>query len=363
MKKLLFIAAALAAVSACSKVETAVAPARQISFQVASYLPQTRVQGTNFKAECDYFFTNAYYNGATYIDNVKVVESNGVWSPVGSPYYWPRTGTVDFFSYASKNDLPATELTAGNATFEIKGHEVAEDDNIMVADAVFGAGRTDHNADGTQITDDLKEGTTDSGYTGVPTLFRHLLSQVSFKLGLAAGGSHTGTNYVATVTSAKVVNVACKGDLSLTNSGSGSSLTLSPWTPASDGTQVGWTATDSTTLTLATPTLTLAEDATTGETVDALELRSVLPQTLTNSVEIQITFDLDAKHEDVVYLHEDDITVKAKLNSIDIPSWNMNQRIIYTVTIDPVTEAITFDPAVAPWVEATAQTINIPVED
>ena len=94
-----------------------------------------------------------------------------------------------------------------------------------------------------------------------------------------------------------------------------------------------------------------------------LDFYSVLPQTLTNSVEIQITFNLDSKHDDVVYLHEENITVKAKLNSIDIPSWNMNQRIIYTVTIDPVTEAISFDPAVLPWVEATAQTLNIPVED
>ena len=363
MKKFIYIAAALVAVSACSKVETVQTPEHQISFQVASYLPQTRVQGTNFKAECEYFFTKAYYNGATYIDNVKVVENNGVWAPVGSPYYWPRTGTVNFFSYASKNDLPGDELTVGNASFEIVGHEVAENDNIMIADAVYGAGRTDHNADGTQITDDLKEGTSDSGYSGVPTLFRHLLSQVSFKLGLAAGGDHTGTNYVATVTSAKVVKVASKGDLSLLNSGSGSSLTLSPWTPASDGTQVGWTATDSTTLNLDTPTLTLAEDETTSEPVVVLDFYSVLPQTLTNSVEIQITFNLDSKHDDVVYLHEENITVKAKLNSIDIPSWNMNQRIIYTVTIDPVTEAISFDPAVLPWVEATAQTLNIPVED
>ena len=367
MKKIIFIAAAgIMALVACSKVEKIEAPAQEITFQVASYLPQTRVQGNNFKAECDYFFTNAYYNNATYMDNVKVVESDGAWAPEGAAYYWPRTGTVNFFSYASKNDLSTSELDAGNATFKITGHTVVEDDNIMIADAVYGAGRTDHNADGTMITDDLATGTSDSGYKGVPTLFRHLLSQVSFKLGLAAGGSHAGTNYEATVTSAKVVKVANKGDLTLSNSGSGSSLTMVAWTPASDGTKVGWTATASATenLTLDTPTLTLAADATQGETVEVLPFRTVLPQTLTDDVEIQITFNLDTKHGDVVYIHEEGIEVSAKLNSITaIPSWNMNQRIIYTVTIDPVTEVITFDPAVAPWVETTAETINIPVQN
>lgn len=371
MKKYIFIAAAaLAAATACSKVETVETPAQEISFQVASYLPQTRadeVQGTNFKAECDYFFTNAYYNGATYMDNVKVVLGNGAWAPEGAAYYWPRTGTVNFFSYASKNDLPTSELTAGNATFKITGHKVVESDNIMIADAVYGAGRTDHNADGNQVKDNLAEGTTDSGYKGVPTLFRHLLSQVSFKLGLVAGGNHAGTNYEAKITSAKVVKVANTGDLTLSNNGSGTSLTMAAWTPASDGTQVGWTVSTgegvTEDLTLTTPTtLTLAEGATAGETVEVLAFRTVLPQTLTNDVEIQITFDLDTKHGTTTYIHEEGIVVSAKLNSIEaIPSWNMNQRIIYTVTIDPVTETVTFDPAVAAWVETTATAINIPV--
>lgn len=396
MKKYIFIAAAaLVAATACSKVETVEAPDQAITFEVASYMTQTRAAGNNFAAEMTeqtggpFFYCNAWQGTTPFMSNVKIVLNNNQWAPEVQ-YFWPRTGTIDFFSYASVNELGNKVVPGGapGTTFKINEWEVKDNDNIMIADAVYNAGRTDHNADGSLITDDLTSG-NDSKYNGVPTMFRHLLSQVSFKLGLSASGAHAGTNYEAHVTSAKVVNVATTGSITLTNTKSGSSLTTTPWTPASDGTVVGWTpkegATDEINLMKDDVTttgsdgakyikLTLAENVIgNGTLVEVLPFTTVLPQAMAatdaaNDVEIQITFDLDTKHGDTVYSHEEGITVSAKLKDITktstttkIPSWNMNQKILYIVTIDPVTETLTFDPAVAPWETTVEGSIAIPV--
>ena len=370
MKKFIFFGiAAIAALASCKQV-TIDEPERAISFEVASYMPQTRAQGNNFEAECGtYFFTNAWYTPASgdvqhYMDDLQISLAGGKWAPADA-YYWPRSGSINFFSYASKNDLASSELDPGDAvygtTFKITGHTVAADDNIMIADAVYNATKDAHNADGTAITDDLTSG-TDSAYQGVPTMFRHLLAQISFNIGLATQNPTTGsTNFKAVVTNAELVKVANKGDITLTAGASGTGLNTQPWSPASDGTVVGWTnASGESTISLSNSTpLTLAAGASAGNIEIFLTNYSVLPQALSDAVVLNITFDLQTLHGTTVYAEEKDLTVSAKLNvaknasNVAVASWNMNQRITYNVTIDPVTETVTFDPAVAPWIPET----------
>ena len=373
MKKIIIIAsAALLALAACTKVEVIDnTPGQKISFQVANYV--TKAAGNNFQAEASCFYTNAWYSPTSgtanqhYMDDVKIELISGAWQPADA-YYWPRTGTLNFFSYASYNDLAAGEVDPGDdvygKTFKITGHTVAADDNIMIADAVYFAGKASHNADGAMVTDNLASGTTDSGYNGVPTMFRHLLAQVKFNIGLAARTAATGTtNWEATVTKARLVKRATKGNLTLTAvDPEGTALQIKAWTPAADGTQVGWTdAADYTELlfnSVDTP-LKLAANATSGNSEQFLDFTSVLPQTLTDEVVLEITFNLDTKHGDTVYAHEEGIVVSAKLNTATtgaagaISTWCMNKRYTYNITIDPVGEIITFDPAVADWTTAT----------
>ena len=379
MKKVIIIAsAALLALAACTKVEVVDnTPAQKINFQVANYM--TKAQGNNFQAEAPYFFTNAWYTPESgtanqhYMPNVKVELIDGAWQPA-EPYYWPKTGTINFFSYASFNDLAAAEVNTGDAdygtTFAITGHTVAADDNIMIADAVYYAGKNAHNADGAMVTDDLKDGTSDSGYNGVPTMFRHLLAQVKFNIGLATKSTIAGTtNWTATVTKARLVKRAAKGSIELAAiAPEGTALQTKAWTPAADGTQVGWVAgtnaADSTELVFnnVTTALTLAADANPGNSEEFLGFTAVLPQTLTDDVVLEITLNLDTKHGDTVYASEQGIVVTALLNSAKanaddtagIGTWCMNKRYTYNITIDPADGGfITFDPAVADWTTAT----------
>jgi len=373
MKKyIVIVLAAVIALAACTKVKTE-EKAETISFQVATYM--TKAQGNNFLAECPNFFTNAWYNpvsGAAqyYMQNVEILPNSTTaptqWAPAEA-YYWPKSGSINFFSYASKNALAASELDFGasatpeGSVFTITGHKVVATDNIMIADAVYNASRNEHNADGEDVTDDLKAGTTDSNFNGVPTMFRHLLAQVKFNIGLATTTATTGTtNFIAKVTGAKVEKVVNKGTLTLTaGAAAGSTLETQQWSPASDGTKVGWVAstvaTDVDELALANTTaLKLAAGETTGNSEMFLDFTSVLPQALTDDIVLTITYDLQTLHGTEVYIDEKALEVTAKLNSTTIKNWCMNKRYTYNITIDPVTDIITFDPAVAEWTSAAA---------
>ena len=384
MKKLIVIAlAALVALAACTKVNPEEKKADAISFEVATYMTKADAfQGNNFLKECSSFYTNAWYYPASgdaqnYMPNVQILPDNTTaptqWAPAVA-YYWPKSGYINFFSYASKNALTTGangELDLGN-TYTTKGrqikisnHKVVADDNIMIADAVYNATNASHNADGAAVLDNLATGTSDSNFKGVPTMFRHILAQVKFNIGLATSTSHAGTNYIAKVTSAKVEKVVNKGSITLTAGTTNSTaLTTMPWTPASDGTVPGWTKSTVTTdvedLTLSNSTnLTLAADSNTGNSELFLDFRSVLPQALSDDVVITIKYDLQALHGTTVYITEKDLEVSAKLNTANlnsttaITSWCMNKRYTYNITIDPVTEVIIFDPAVADWTYAT----------
>ena len=252
--------------------------------------------------------------------------------------------------------------SAYGQSFAISGFTPVADDNIVIADAVYNAG-LNVNEDGTMVTDDLATGTTDSGFNGVPTMFRHLLSQVTFTIGLATTTPTVGTtNYSATIKSFTVKSAANTGSLSLTaGASSGTALNVQPWTPAADGTQVGWTASATADLAFTAPTaaLTLAAGQTTGNIETVVENRTVLPQALADAVVLEIVYDLQTKHGNTVYASEENVKVTAQLNTLTIKNWCMNQRVIYNVTINPVTGLVKFDPAVAAWTTATAVAVTL----
>ena len=117
MKKILILTAiaALAVSAACTKVET-ITPDQAISFEVAKYMPLTRAYNslldeTAAGSDIDRFFTNAWYHdGAAgfgaqrFMTDQAIVPDNASdptkWSPSGRNYFWPKTGSINFFSYA-----------------------------------------------------------------------------------------------------------------------------------------------------------------------------------------------------------------------------------------------------------------------
>jgi len=124
MKKYFFIAtAALAALASCSKVTPVAEPDQAISFQVANYSSRTKANEVSITSEgFTQFITNAWFHQNENADGQRLMENERIekgttyapneWAPTTRPYYWPKTGYINFYSYASIKSFTGTP-TAG----------------------------------------------------------------------------------------------------------------------------------------------------------------------------------------------------------------------------------------------------------
>ena len=160
----------------CTKVEQSYPAQAQISYNVVQY--------TQTKAAGEYpttvpFVSSAFYleDGKTwaanhseaiaYIENATISydETRTNWYDADHAYYWPRAGKLTFFSYSPKaiKDYTQIEIDRNNGItipdWDVDSHQ---DVDIMIADV-----QTDQTANQNVGT-----------YTGVPTIFRHKLSQI-----------------------------------------------------------------------------------------------------------------------------------------------------------------------------------------
>ena len=400
MKKIsiLFAVAALVAGAACSKVETVGTADNngKISFQVANYANQTKANDeTSLASEGFYQFnTTAIFFPAegdvqTFMDKVaifpwdnaatpaKVTQGNGIysWAPERD-YFWPKTGYINFYSYAGTK-APAQTISTDNktVTFAYSDVEIAADDNLLVADAAL------------HFNANQKKYKKDNVSEGVPTLFRHLLAQVKFtvKLKTAETNKSASTIWKVTIlnettgTNPKVsaIDFAKQGTLSLANADALDAdatlnTTLQAWTPT------GWTPkanATAETVEIMTAATTPAEivmtlPVNTAE-IDAVpvayaDFRSVMPQA-TNGVNFNLYYKIEAQRpgETTPFMTEilsvTGKTLKDLVSSIE--NWQMNHRYTYNIIIDPVGKKVLFDPAVEAWNTDNANTaaINIPL--
>lgn len=197
MKKVLFAALAVVAIASCTKNEVnEVKNNNQITFQtVVGPSTKAMIDGTNYTTTDPSFGTYAYYNatGTTfptsaeaYIPESEVSYVAPNWT-TATPYYWPKNGSLTFFSFSPWSINGSVECNATDGIV-ISGWDVNANQtvDVMVADV-----QTDKTAN-----------ETNGGYNGVPTIFRHKLSQivdVTFKTDQAynAADGTAGAPYVA----------------------------------------------------------------------------------------------------------------------------------------------------------------------
>lgn len=196
-KHLFYIAAACVALASCVKNEVRVnAPDKEITFQTVS----TKAGGAAFETN-KHFFSYAYFleDGKTwnanhadaeaYIDNALITydtpaSGKGYWA-AKDKYYWPKQGSLTFFAWTDNtihditsipgNPAPsvgtgATVTCAHDSGIKIENYSVKDNLNkdILVA----------------EIAKDKKSNETATGTweNGVPTVFRHALAKVEFKV-------------------------------------------------------------------------------------------------------------------------------------------------------------------------------------
>lgn len=361
MKKYIFIAAAaLVTLAACTKTQIVDTPQREISFEVANSL-QTKAAGVVYDNGA--FGTYAWFNNTDeFMVNEKVDKSGSVWKTVDHTFYWPKTGSISFVSYSPfAGPVPAVEkdkITYTNVT--------AADVDVLYADKATCSSNVN------EVTDDAAAGTTDSGFSGVPTIFRHALAKLSFDIKAnfleyddTTNGSHT--EWEVTVKSIKIGGFKTTGDCELNLNSDNKSWDKPVTTVGTDDFNV-WTNLSGTT---ADQELLPSGDmvlTTTAQTLNAAT-GFVMPQVLEAGTQVlKLSLHIKTTLSNGKTIEEDILDKPIDLKAISsLKAWQMNENIHYSINIkptasdasnphndDPEDVIITFDPAVADWTNVDA---------
>lgn len=355
MKKVFLIAAAVVAFAACSKNEVLPSSSinNEISFNVA---PRTKALPTGqieFNKDLT-FQTYAYYlpdgqtwashtaTPQTYIDNAKIQFVDPQWKNATHTYYWPKQGKLTFLSWtAVKEDWTSGgKLGVNYATTDAT---CAHDSGLKFS---FNA-ETDKNKDILVADIAADKNANESVYLaeGVPTLFKHQLSYVVFKV-------RTDKDYT---TAGK------KFELNSIKFGASLSKAATYQQIATTGVVAGWTETakgEQEYYNGGTNPAVIKHDETVLTSNDTQNL--YLPQTFDeNGNEVTIQYTITTKEGSSI--SKDVVTKTFSLNpSSGTPvftTWEPGKK--YTCTLTFSLDEITWDPAVQDWDPVTAADITI----
>ena len=264
------------------------------------------------------------------------------WAP-SHDHYWPK-GASSYVNFVSWYDTGAGPTTATENSLQWSNRTIGSGDNIMYADEAWRFKDNDqHQYD--------KDGVS----AGVPTLFRHALSQLQIRA-RATKVSRTSPDVTWTITieDAQIASIFNVGSLSLTNADPGTANTIVPWTGswATSGT-AGNQA-------IANKTLTDANQ-------DLVAIQSVLPQALSTmslnfKVRIISTYagTPAVTHEELITKSIPFYATSGDALSNSINEWAKNTRYIYTIVVEPSENRVLFDPASeAEWTVVTADETTI----
>lgn len=375
MKQFFILAvAAVAATAACTKNEVTEAPNVPVSFEVASYRSQTKAADPNapegsFLRVDDHFSSQAFLhaqgvdldengavNGSTFqqffgsaspwSETITWDGTNKKWAP-SNTYYWPKGSQsfVNFVSWYGATPTVSYAYTSSKwtATMTFAAADISNSSDILYADMAwrYKANESTYHKD-------------DAGVVGVPTLFRHGLSRIAVKAyvqnaagNIAAGPSDANASWVITIKNFTLGSVTTSGNLVLTNADPGSKG-IQEWTATVTSPASGnISASDAVISSVAKASAT-----------DVVALRSVLPQTIANTV--KMNFNLDIVKTTSGNTQHEIIPVELTLDAFGTSAWAKNTQYTYYIKIDPTQNEVLYDPAVeSDWVEETTNEQSI----
>ncbi len=324
MKKLIiFLSIAAVMASACTKVvSSSVENGNQISFQtVAGLNTKADITGTAFPTT-ETFSTYAWAEGTVgeyFMDNVTIEykTADKMWKPQET-FYWPKNTTVDFISYYPTG---LSGITVEKNKITYSGIDVSSlQKDIMYADKAVGF------SDNKDLVDD-----SISGFTGVPTIFRHALAKVNFKVALTykykKEDDGTETSWKVTVNSAKLSGVYTKGGCELKLASAPTVGVIgwdkpagNVWTPEGAASDINGS---------------LTGDIDAGTLYQAVDTVYVLPQALAdNQQKVTMNVTVETTRNGAAFLKETfDISANIKLDAI--PAWEMNHVYTYILRFAP----------------------------
>lgn len=337
MKKLVLAALVGVAFTGCvQNEEFAPKPQKEISFEVANKVHSTRANFAEDQTFGVYVWhnTGSAYTQMTTAAYATVGKSGSDWVP--SPaLYWPLEGTVDcqaFYPATIAPTMNGTNMNEMTIEYEVQNANPAKPiHDVMFADRAY------------RYTENASDPFS-NGFDGIPTLFRHALAKLNFKVALDDQVNDANVTWSMVVNSIKINGVYSKGELNLTTTiPGGTAAGYVPWSGiwSNDGSTV-------VTKTWADDTLVIAEEAT--AVAYNPQTYYVLPQTL---VAGQQTLTIDYTLTRVAPGMANDVTNYVKTlnftSGTGVTEWAMNKNITYTITVSTKTDAILFAPKVEDW--------------
>ena len=364
-KWLLWAAGAILLLASCGRVQTpdaAEESLRKITFQTARYRSVTK-GNTDYKEKYANvpFGVYSWYKGETSVDDAVFMENepvsydepNNRWAPTRITYYWPKSGSLDFICYspytADGAEAPLPVVVEDQISYPLWNVKAFPTVDVMYADKASG----------------LSSSSTAYYYNGVPTLFHHALTYLTFKIRAAylQKTADTGdtTRWEIDLNGVQLKDIQTTGSLAMDLAADGKTWTTPDpaiWT--SDGASV----TDVDLDTDEVPALT-----TEPQVMGASML--VLPQALTGDQKVVLNVTIRTYRDngtgEQLVLTETGINLPASLANASLTNWCMNQHITYVFILAPSQAAGTgvdsdgdgiedtdpvsvyFDPAVDDW--------------
>lgn len=350
MKKYFLIAAAACvALAACTKNEVKpVEVDQEITYQTIS----TKA-GTAPMNQANHFISYAYFlekgnnwdsnssSAKEYISAAEISFHTDCWKAEKS-YYWPKQGSLTFFAWSANNATPTTSVTPAPTCSTTKGIEISSYDieanknvDFLVADIVKN-----------QTTN---TSTVGSWKAGVPTVFKHALSKLVFKVVTVKGS--TEYNYAADNVTFTVKSIKLKGvnnKLSYSQEWkSGSTASKHTWTnPAAP-------------VEIEVPVFTgsyVATSTATALTPAGTDYYIVIPQTFEEDDVIEIVYDITTSFTGTPVTETVTISDK-KLSEVYTSGWEPGKE--YTLTIKLGIDEVLWAPTVEEWATGTTADITI----
>ena len=351
-KHIFYIAAACVALASCVKNEVRVnSPDKEITFQTVS----TKAGGAAFETN-KHFFSYAYFLGEgenwdanhadakAYIDNALITydtpaAGKGYWA-AKDKYYWPKQGSLTFFAWTdntinpTSNPAPsvgtgATVTCAHDTGIKITDYSVEDNLNKDILVAEIAKNKKNN------------ESATGTWEQGVPTVFRHALAKVEFKV----NKKEAYENVTFKVKSITLNGVSTKG-------------TFTQGSPAESW---GWSNQDTPkNLSVFTGDVEVTKTAETPAEFDALnpgtgDYSIVLPQNFDATPKLTIVYDIITSYVTGHPVTET-VTETKDLNTIYTSNWECKKNYILNITLG--LNEIYWNPSVEPWVDSTVPGIE-----
>lgn len=343
-KHIFYVAAACVALASCVKNEVRVnAPDKEITFQTVSTKAGAAFNKGNHFISYAYFLekgkhwdtANLLTDAKAYIDNADIYyhTTSRYWA-ARDTYYWPKQGSLTFFAWTDDTAAPSVGTKpdvkyscAPNTGIKIENYSVKDNPNKDILVAEIAKDKTQNE----NVT-----GTGRDWTNGVPTVFRHALAKVEFKV----NKKEAYKNVTFKVKSITLNGVSTKGTFT-----QGSPDESWGWSDQNDPDNLSVFTGDEEVTTTATK---LDPNTTPGVT----DYFIVLPQNFDATSTLTIVYDIITTSTSFT----ETVTETKALNAIYTDNWKSKKNYVLKITLG--LNEIYWDPSVEGWEDNTVPGIE-----